>query len=241
MSKHRCHEGAHDPAQEVIATHVEAGTCPWCGMGPFVMLPVHTNKSHGVDKNELRRLAGLPVGEATSSPEVRAKMRAEGLRRTQLDPELISRMTAASREAKGGEKAIATVMRNRARRRERLAVEAEKLWHSGLYASEISARLGIKKQTAAEYLADRGITQDGPTQMKRRREKHISVLRAGRERRNTALLAERLAVVDQHGWTLEGLRGASKELGFSAPKRLYRYLRENGYEPFTSTTTQGSE
>jgi len=48
--------------------------CPFCERGPFKMLPVHTNKIHGVDKWELREMAGYTTTDPISSEEARMAM-----------------------------------------------------------------------------------------------------------------------------------------------------------------------
>lgn len=58
-----------------IRRHIDAQICPWCGAGPFRMLPVHTAKMHGVDKWELRDLAGLTTRDPLCSEESRDAMR----------------------------------------------------------------------------------------------------------------------------------------------------------------------
>jgi len=61
---------------EAYRQHIEAQTCPFCGKGPFKSLVQHTGKGHGVNKWELRDLAGLTSLEPITSPELREKMRA---------------------------------------------------------------------------------------------------------------------------------------------------------------------
>lgn len=63
------------PSQEAIRAAIGAQTCPFCGAGPFKMLPVHTNKKHGVDKWELRELAGYSTRDPLCSDEALAAMR----------------------------------------------------------------------------------------------------------------------------------------------------------------------
>lgn len=60
--------------RDEIRRHISAGTCPWCDKGPFKMLPVHTNKAHGIDKWQLRDLAGLTTTQPLCDPEALAKM-----------------------------------------------------------------------------------------------------------------------------------------------------------------------
>ncbi len=68
------------PSRDALLRSIEAQRCPWCGRGPFKMLPVHTNKAHGVDKWELRELAGLSTSDSLVSEEVRDALRAAALR-----------------------------------------------------------------------------------------------------------------------------------------------------------------
>jgi hypothetical protein len=65
-----------DPTVDEVRAHIAAGTCPFCGRGPFAMLPVHTAKAHGVDKWALRDLAHLSSSEPLCSDEARERMRA---------------------------------------------------------------------------------------------------------------------------------------------------------------------
>lgn len=60
---------------QAVRAAIEAQTCPFCGRGPFKVIAVHTNKMHGVDKWELRNLAGL-----TSSESICASDYSEGAR-----------------------------------------------------------------------------------------------------------------------------------------------------------------
>lgn len=102
------------PSQAAIREAIEAQTCPFCGRGPFKMLPVHTNKTHGVDKWELRDLAGLTTRDALCSPEALAKMAAA------YDPDqgALARAAAAARTRRpqrwtraGRERNTATITR----------------------------------------------------------------------------------------------------------------------------------
>lgn len=52
----------------IVQRAIEAQLCPWCGAGPYKMLAAHTNKAHGVDRKELRRLAELPPYSSICDP-----------------------------------------------------------------------------------------------------------------------------------------------------------------------------
>lgn len=56
------------PSTEAVRKYVEAGVCPWCGKGPWKMLAGHVAKAHGVDRFELRELAGLLRGASVCDP-----------------------------------------------------------------------------------------------------------------------------------------------------------------------------
>jgi hypothetical protein len=81
------------PSQAAVRASVAEGKCPFCGAGPWKMLPVHTNKIHGVDKWQLRDMAGLSTNDPLCDPETLAKCREHGLR----NPESHARATEAAR------------------------------------------------------------------------------------------------------------------------------------------------
>jgi hypothetical protein len=58
---------SYDPV--AVRTAIEAQTCPFCGRGPYKVLAVHTNKIHGVDRRDLRELAGLNGSARICAPE----------------------------------------------------------------------------------------------------------------------------------------------------------------------------
>lgn len=62
------------PSQEALRAAIAAQMCPWCDKGPFKMLPVHTNKVHGIDKWDLRDYAGYSTSDPLCSEEARAAM-----------------------------------------------------------------------------------------------------------------------------------------------------------------------
>lgn len=72
------HHG-HDPqsllSRQVIRENIEGGMCSWCDRGPFRSLASHTNKMHGIDRRELRALAGLTMRQPVASEAFREKCR----------------------------------------------------------------------------------------------------------------------------------------------------------------------
>jgi predicted RNA-binding Zn-ribbon protein involved in translation (DUF1610 family) len=63
------------PSPEAVRAAIVAQTCPFCGRGPYKVLAVHTNKTHGVDKRELREMAGLTLGVSICSEGYSARAR----------------------------------------------------------------------------------------------------------------------------------------------------------------------
>lgn len=88
--------GVHDPTvladQAGIRAAIDAQMCPFCERGPFKMLPVHTNKIHGIDKWELREMAGYTTTDPICSEEARLNMAAKA------HPESLDRARAAQVE-----------------------------------------------------------------------------------------------------------------------------------------------
>lgn len=70
-----------EPTREQIRAGIEAQVCPWCGNGPFKILALHTTRLHGVDRFQLRDLAGLTYSASICAPEV-AETRREIVRRS---------------------------------------------------------------------------------------------------------------------------------------------------------------
>lgn len=77
--------------RDAVRRHIEACTCPVCGAGPFKVLPMHTNQAHGIDKHELREMAGLTATDAISSQEFREGSR-DRARARDLGPEHFQEM-----------------------------------------------------------------------------------------------------------------------------------------------------
>lgn len=68
------------PSPEAVRFAIEAQLCPFCGKGPFVIVALHTNHAHGIDRRELRDLAGIYYSASITPPEHRAE-RAEAARK----------------------------------------------------------------------------------------------------------------------------------------------------------------
>lgn len=69
------HEQVVFPSQEKVKEAVLSGICPCCGAGPFRLLARHTHAQHGIDKKELRDLAGMAYRDSITPPEMRERRR----------------------------------------------------------------------------------------------------------------------------------------------------------------------
>lgn len=104
----RSSEGQHGqlvaPMAEAIREAIEAGKCPWCGRGPFQLLALHVNHKHGIDRVELRDLAGVTMNTSICAPEYSETKREQGKRNGPVPkasgdkPRRKPRISAAARE-----------------------------------------------------------------------------------------------------------------------------------------------
>jgi hypothetical protein len=58
-----------------IREYISAGICPFCERGPFRSLAHHVNPTHGVDKYQLRDMAGYTMDQPLCSEEVSERCR----------------------------------------------------------------------------------------------------------------------------------------------------------------------
>lgn len=66
----------NNPSTEEIRAGITSQVCPWCGKGPFKMLPIHVNRVHDIDKWELRELAGYATTDQICGDSAIESMRA---------------------------------------------------------------------------------------------------------------------------------------------------------------------
>lgn len=63
------------PSSEAVQAAVRSGICPCCGRGPFALLARHTHAQHGIDKKQLRDLAGLAYSDSITSDGLKEQRR----------------------------------------------------------------------------------------------------------------------------------------------------------------------
>jgi len=59
----------HDPPPPLLRAYIADQLCWWCGKGPFKVLAGHTSQAHGINRIELRNLAGLFQSTVVCSEE----------------------------------------------------------------------------------------------------------------------------------------------------------------------------
>ena len=98
------HDKRMTPAE--VRAAIEAQTCPFCGKGPFIIVAGHTQRAHGIDRYELRDLAGLYYSTSITPPEHAAE-RAQAARKHLVPLEYSQRSKTGSkqRESTAGLKA----------------------------------------------------------------------------------------------------------------------------------------
>ena len=77
--------------KDAVRAAIESCICPVCGRGPFKMLPMHTNQAHGIDKRELRKMAGLSSNQPITSEAFRLAQSAR-MKERDLSKEVLSEM-----------------------------------------------------------------------------------------------------------------------------------------------------
>jgi hypothetical protein len=213
------------PSEEALRSAIEAQTCPWCGAGPFKVLAAHTNKAHGVDRSELRRLAGLNSGASICSPEFSDQARSS----------LTARNIDGSLSVKGGAAAAAkgihflgsrTRVKNLAEANRSRDEAILRDHREGLGREAIALKNGTGTAVVARVLAAAGIAENA--------RKVAAAKRGVSDGMHAASLeaAERLsqAKVDRYlelGGDWAAIRTASEEFAVSA-KSFAALMRKRG-------------
>jgi len=67
------------PSRKAMRRCIDAQICPWCGAGPFLVIALHVNAAHGIDRVELRELLGVTktahIADPAHSEERRARLK----------------------------------------------------------------------------------------------------------------------------------------------------------------------
>lgn len=79
-------ERRHAPSIAEVRRCLENAQCPICGKS-FRNVAAHTNRTHGIPRNELKDMAGIPHTQSVCSPELRQKCSDRGKRAFAENPE----------------------------------------------------------------------------------------------------------------------------------------------------------
>lgn len=214
------------PSKEALRAAIESQTCPWCGRGPFKRLAGHTNKEHGIDRVELRDLAGLPRSSSVCSPESSEASR----RALEARPDRMEISHKGSKAGQGiGTQAAKELSAARYEAdksaRDREIVEAVL---SGRPRKEVADAFGVRYKTVLSILRRRGVTDDGRTERGLERKGTAPEhLRAGINRRQKQRLSARTTRWRELGGDHAALLNLAAELGTSH-KNLRAYFKDAG-------------
>lgn len=213
------------PSKEALRAAIESQTCPWCGRGPFKMLASHTNREHGIDRVELRDLAGLPRRSSICSPET-----SEISRRALVErPDYAEmRMRGAAIGQKRGVDAsrVLTAARYQEAQHERDA-EIISAVQAGKHRKQVALDFGVTYPTVLRVLKRHGMDEDGRKARARERGALPAAAREATERRQAQMLGDRKARWAELGGNHEALIRTAKELGIDH-KTLRAYFKKAG-------------
>ena len=188
-------QGEHllSPTQETYRAAIDAQLCPVCGAGPYKVLSGHTHKAHGIDRHELRRLAGLPAKASVCSRETSERQR-ENLAGRPDREEITQKGNAASVRREAWRKAAAAQKVLHVQRTALRDALIMRLYHQGALIRDIAREAGISARHVRLIVKDNGIdAEDGRARRMRdpdERRKLQRQLDQGRAAQQAVALAE---------------------------------------------------
>lgn len=82
------------PSPEEMRRAIGNGQCPFCGK-EFKNIAAHTNRAHGVDRHQLKEMAGIPKSKPACAPEFSAEQSDRMIRELNDDPERLAALRAS--------------------------------------------------------------------------------------------------------------------------------------------------
>lgn len=239
---------------EAIRRSLEAFICPWCGEGPYKLLASHTNRAHGVDRKELRELAGLLKNSSITPDDVRERRRqlgrergmptaareahrkrreysAAGLAAQRAKLQLAWAATADSPAQAAAAATRASVEATRARTADQHR-QAAAMWVAGRGMCEIARVVGLSEAAVRRGLRRAGIYEDGRARVAAKPSTELWTEMAKRAREGTVRKArerrvERLARFHELGACWAAVSTLESEWGVSR-KHVVQMLRSMG-------------
>jgi hypothetical protein len=174
------------PSQEAIRRALEARLCPWCGKGPWDSIAGHTVRAHGVDRKELRDLAGLTYSVSLTSDRLHQRNKDRARERGAPDGHL----------GKGKTKVLSKVAQKIARDKIR-AVQSVEQREQALQAAHTPEAQAKRSSSLRQSYDERlgGPPQHGTDRMYRSRGCRCDQCRAWNTRNHREYLASRPRLV----------------------------------------------
>lgn len=239
------------PWAEKLREFIAAGTCPWCGRGPWKVLAGHTLRAHAVSGVELREMAGLVKDASICLPEF-SQSKADA-RRGQRLPDSAYDTSKRTRRTFGEagravQRAKLDAVRSPGQSRQAGAAFAAKMaeqnkekrdtalrmFREGRLIRDIAKAVGLNPQAIRAHLRRSGVT---PSEILRARSTNVEWLSstaAGRQRgadsRRQAWSVQResrMARFAALGGTYEATALLASEWGMSR-RHTIDYLRKYG-------------
>ena len=230
---------------EDLTESLRLGMCPFCNAGPFVVVALHTNKAHGIDRRMLRDYIGVTYATSICDPTHSAvaaergrEMHERGVsklrqgnagRPRRLSPaaqELNLKKLAAAHAKRA--QAIESYRKNHAERTVERDALIVSMWDAGSSLAQIGTTVGLNPKSVSRILKRRGVDEDGRAHYhKSRRGVDSPGLRAQREQRSNALAAEReeMFAAYRDGEPIDSI---AKRHGVTA-RSVRERLRKNGF------------
>lgn len=222
---------------------IEAGQCPFCGES-FRNIAAHTNRTHGVDRHELKEIAGIPKSRPACSPEFSETL--GELRRRDMSPEHLAKLRegadarAARREKRSFSEAGKVAQRAKLAKVDRIeagATAARRYYEStadrdrsivarldaGESSESIQRDLGISGPTVRRALGRLGDGRDLRADAGRRRPVPREAMQEGARKVALKRRSETLAKFLELGGDWSALCVLAEDLGTSR-KALRTYL-----------------
>lgn len=216
---------------EAVRRAVESQVCPWCGLGPYKVLSLHTHKAHGVDRYELRRQSGLGAKDSICSPDVSTNCRDRLVGRDNF-AEMTQKAAFASVQAGAQRLArAAQAAKVKAANSDRYA-QVEYMWQAGHSRKEIAKVTGFNPAVVRRILLRAGVDVDGRSRpaalpTAEQRAKANATRRRNAATKAASLRSARLARFQELGSDWAAVDRLEEEWGL-ARRSVVAYLREAG-------------
>jgi transposase len=213
----------------IVLRDIEAQMCPWCGAGPYKVLAAHTNKAHGIDRSELRKLAGLSQSASICAPDYSEDRREAVSKRADWE-ETTRRANQAAVKAKAYEAAASARARKHLdenSERDALIVETVR---AGAFREDVATQFGVGSKTVTAALRRAGVDDDGRQQAAKLRgwgDEKKEVMRDGFARVKNAEKAARVKRFVELGETWDALEAMANEEGRTR-RQMAAVLRHAG-------------